>query len=270
MQLSRIHVFPVKSLAGLRRERWRLDARGLAWDRHWMVVTPDGKFLTQRQAAVMSQIHTRLEHGRLWLSHAAQAELAVPASGGERRPVQVWGDTVEAEDLGDACAGWLAQAIGQPCRLVVFPHDVHRAVDPAYATPQDQVGFADGFPLLLLSEATLLDIKARIPDCDWTLDQLVRRFRPNLVVSGTEPYAEDQWRRIRIGGIDLRVVKPCSRCVIPTIDPDSGEKGREPVPTLAQYRRRADGAIYVGQNVIHDAPGELAVGMDIELLESEQ
>jgi uncharacterized protein YcbX len=143
---------------------------------------------------------------------------------------------------------------------VHFPDDSRRAVDPDYAAPADQVGFADGFPFLLISQASLDDLNAR-------LDQPVPmlRFRPNLVVSGCGPYAEDGWKRIRIGDIEFRVAKPCSRCIIPTIDFATGERAREPLQTLMTYRKR-DNKVYFGQNLLHDAGGRLEVGTQVEVL----
>lgn len=266
MMLSRLQVFPVKSLAGHQPRAWDVGARGLAHDRHWMVVRPDGHFLTQRQVAVMGHVGTRLDAGRLTLTRDGQADLPVPDSAAHRVPVTVWRDTLEAEDLGDDCAHWLEQAIGQPCRLVRFPSDVRRSVDPDFARADDHTGFADAFPLLLVSEASLLDLNERMPDDDWSLDTLILRFRPNLVIRGCAPYAEDAWHTIRIGGMDFRVVKPCSRCAITTLDPVSGAKGREPLKTLSTYRRE-NGEVYMGQNVLHNSPGRLEVGMDVEIID---
>ncbi|HQN40865.1 MAG TPA: MOSC domain-containing protein, partial [Pseudomonadales bacterium] len=142
-----------------------------------------------------------------------------------------------------------------------LPDSSRRPVDPRYATASDQVSFADGFPLLLIGAASLDELNSR-------LDQPVsmRRFRPNLVVSGGAAFAEDGWRRLRIGTITFRVAKPCARCAIPGIDPDSGQTTAEPLRTLARFRRR-DGVIYFGQNLLHDGPGTLTVGDPVELLE---
>ncbi|MGB0713334.1 MAG: MOSC domain-containing protein [Gammaproteobacteria bacterium] len=266
MKLSRLQVFPVKSLAGHQPPAWDLGPRGLVHDRHWMVVRPDGRFLTQRQLASMGRVGTHLAGDRLTLSRDGQLEIEVPETATRRVSVTVWRDQVEAEDLGDECADWLERAIGEPCRLVRFPTDERRPVDPAFALETDHTGFADAFPLLLVSEASLLDLNARMPDEDWSLDELILRFRPNLVVSGTEPYAEDDWNTIRIGELHFRVVKPCSRCAITTLDPHTGAKGKEPLKTLASYRRW-DGEVFMGQNLLHDGPGTLKVGMDVEIID---
>ena len=262
--LSELFLYPVKSLGGIAVARWELDAFGLRFDRRWMVVDPAGKFLTQRQHPQMARIRPRLDDGgRLTLSHPDQGEFAVPPADPEapRLRVQVWSDTVAAVPVGDAADRWLSEAIGVDCRLVWFPDDVKRQVDTRYAFLGDRTAFADGFPLLLIGQASLDDLNRRLAS-----PVPMRRFRPNLVVAGAEPYAEDHWQRIRVGSVPMRVVKPCSRCVITTVDPDTGRRtGQEPLATLAKYRRRGK-HVYFGQNVIHEGRGELVVGDMVEVL----
>lgn len=261
-KLTQIWRYPVKSLAGASHERLMVGPRGPQGDRHWMVVDPQGRFLTQRQLPRMTLLQATLADGQLQLRDADNQRLTVRTSAaGEAIVVQVWGDRVAALAPDPAADAWLSERLGRPCRLVCQPDDGVRPVDPAYGGPGDQVDFADGFPFLLISQASLDDLNAR-------LEQPVemRRFRPNLVVDGCEPYEEDRWRRIRIGDMTFRVVKPCSRCPIPSIDPDTGERGAEPLRTLLTYRRR-DNKVYFGQNLIHDGSGELAVGMPVEVLE---
>ncbi len=264
MHLSGITLFPVKSLGGIDVDAWDLDELGLAWDRRWMVVDESGRFLTQRQLPAMARVRPRLDPGgHLTLTHPRLPPLAVPEPGPEAqtRPVTVWGDTVPALSLGSEADAWLGEALGRPCHLVRLPEGTARAVDPDYA-PGARTAFTDGFPLLLIGEGSLADLNARLQQ-----PVPMRRFRPNLVVAGTEPFAEDQWRRIRIGGVTLRVVKPCSRCVVTTIDPDRGEVvGQEPLRTLATYRLR-DHKIYFGQNLVHEGPGRLRVGDPVTVLE---
>ena len=261
--LSGIYRFPVKSLGGASLDRAVLDGRGIGYDRHWMVVDPSGRFLTQRDHPRMALVTTRLDAERLTLDAPGMPSLAVPLdpAGAPRREVQVWGDSVEAAVCEGGVGEWLSAFLGTPCQLVFMPEDSRRPVDPAYAAPEDQAAFSDGFPLLLISEASLEDLNRRL---ERPLPMI--RFRPNLVVKGCAPYAEDHWRRIRIGEIGFRVVKPCSRCVIPTIDPRTAEKGPEPLRTLAGYRRRGN-KVFFGQNVLHDQEGTLEVGDTVEILE---
>ncbi len=172
--------------------------------------------------------------------------------------VEIWNERVNALHISEETDAWLTQAIDAPCRLVYIADDEIRQCDPEYADEGDHTGFADGFPLLLISQASLDDLNGRLQQ-----SLPMKRFRPNLVVSGCSPYAEDSWDQIRIGDITLRVVKPCSRCVITTVDPETGVKGQgEPLRTLAGYRMR-DNKIYFGQNLIHQQQGVLSVNQDV-------
>lgn len=267
LRLSALYRFPVKSLAGEQLQRSAVDRLGLAGDRRWMLVDPaSGKFLTQRQHGRMALIQARqLEDGSLQLSTPGAGELlvAVPQADSELREATVWRDTLNVPDAGDAAADWLSAVLGQPCRLVQVPEARARVVDQAYAQPQDRVGFADGFPLLLVSEASRLDLSVRVGR-----DLPMLRFRPNLVVEGCAAWAEDEWTRLRIGEVEFERVKPCSRCVITTIDPATGERDAdgEPLKTLAGFRR-GEGGVYFGQNVIQRGSGVLEVGMAVALLD---
>jgi uncharacterized protein YcbX len=259
--VSELAIYPVKSLGQVRVETLAFDALGPVGDRRWMVVDQQGKFVTQRQLARMCLIQPTLTPAGVKLEAPGMTPLEVSAAGQPRLPVTVWNDQCEGIDAGEAAADWLSRFLGQALRLVQFPEHQLRQVDPAYARPGDRTAFSDGFPLLLISQASLDDLNRRL-----ATPLSMRRFRPNLVIAGSEPHAEDSWRRLRIGDLTLRVVKPCSRCVIPSIDPDTAEKGVEPLHTLASYRRR-DNKIYFGQNVIVDGQGEISTGMPVDVLE---
>jgi len=266
--LTELWRYPVKSLRGNRHEALPVGARGLVADRHWMLVGNDGRFLTQRQLPRMALINTRLETGfgshELWLSLDTGEECrVVSGTDGEPLEVTLWGDTCEARTVASEVDRWLSDFLETPCRLVELPLGNVRAVDPEYAAPgaDDQVGFADGFPFLLISQASLDGLNERL---DAPLP--MQRFRPNLVISGCEPHAEDHWKHIRIGEISFRVAKPCSRCPIPTIDPMTGERGAEPLRTLQSYRFW-NNRVWFGQNLLHDATGELREGMPVEVLD---
>ena len=267
LRLSALYRFPVKSLAGEALQRVAVDDLGLWGDRRWMVVdAASGRFLTQRQFGRMAQIGARWrDAATLELSAPGQADLtvAVPPADEALRGVTVWDDALEAPDAGEAAAQWLSALLGRDCRLVHVPEQRARQVDRDYARAGDKVGFADGFPLLLIGQASLDDLAARVGR---PLEML--RFRPNLVVEGAAPYAEDGWGRLRIGEVEFERVKPCSRCAIPTLDPHSGERAAdgEPLRTLASYRRDADG-VYFGQNLIQRGRGVLEVGMPVVLLD---
>jgi uncharacterized protein YcbX len=233
---------------------------GLRYDRRWMLVAPAGKFITQRTHPQMILIQPQLADGVLTLTRQGMPDHQVAAVSTDSAPLQVeiWNDRVNALPVSEETDAWLTQAIDAPCRLVYIADDEIRQCDPEYADERDHTGFADGFPLLLISQASLDDLNGRLQQ-----PLPMKRFRPNLVVSGCDPYAEDGWRKICIGDVTLRVVKPCSRCVITTVDPETGIKGPgEPLRTLATYRMR-DKQVYFGQNLIHQQQGTLAVGQDI-------
>lgn len=263
MTLEALYRYPVKSLAGEAFDALEVGARGFRHDRHWMVVNPAGRFLTQREWPRMALIGTHITgRGELTLSAPEMPDLILPGRNSDARlAVEVWGDTVEAVATEPAADAWLSAFLDTPCRLVHLADDSVRTVDPDFATPQDQVGFADGFPFLLISQASLDDLSYRVGHA-----VSMRRFRPNLVVAGCPPYAEDAWRLIRIGDIRFRVVKPCARCAIPTVDPDTGDRGKEPLRTLARFRRRGSEVMF-GQNLVHEGRGRLEVGMTVEVLE---
>jgi uncharacterized protein YcbX len=260
--VSALAIYPVKSLAQIPLSAARVQRFGLRHDRRWMLVDADGRFITQRQMPRMCLIQPELLGADLMLRAPGLPALAVPSpSAANQRRVTVWDDACNSLDCGDAVAAWLSRLLALDCRLVFFPEDEVRAVDPRYAQAGDRTAFSDGFPLLLIAQASLDDLNSRL-----ATPIAMARFRPNLVVSGCAAFAEDGWRRIRIGAISFRVVKPCSRCSIPTIDPATGERGPEPTRTLSRYRLR-DNKIFFGQNVIADGAGEIAVGMPVEILE---
>ena len=260
--LTGLYRYPVKSLRGESLQALDVDARGPRHDRHWMLVTPEGRFLTQRELPRMALVKPKIVDDGLLLHAPGMFDLEVAAESDEELQVQVWRDTCAARVMSPAADQWLSDFLGVSARLVYLPPESMREVDPAYAQPGDQTGFSDGFPFLLISQASLDDLNRRMG-----LNLPMERFRPNLVVSGCEPYAEDDWKRIRIGDLSFRVVKPCSRCVIPTVNPETGEReGNEPLKTLMSYRKEGN-KVYFGQNLIHDGPGKLQTGMPVEVLE---
>lgn len=181
----------------------------------------------------------------------------------QRRGVIIWRDTLRVPDAGDEAAAWVSEFIGNATRLVHVPVELARTTAAGYGKDDDKVAFADGFPLLLIGQDSLQDLSNRVGR---SLEML--RFRPNLVIEGSEAFAEDGWKRIRIGDVEFRIVKPCSRCIMTTVDPQTGERdpGREPFATLQQYRSTPDGPMF-GQNLVNDSNGRLEVGMPVEVLE---
>lgn len=199
----------------------------------------------------------------LRLRTSGMPDLSIPMHTSLAIEVEVWGDRSLAHDAGDEAAAWVSDFLGVTCRLVALGSAFQRKVDPAFDRFGSNVAFSDGYPLLLISEASLEDLNARMPQA-----LPMNRFRPNLVVSGCEPYAEDAWRELRIGEIGLHIVKPCARCAITTVDQDQGRfAGKEPLRTLARYRRGESGKVLFGQNVIHESKaGVLNVGDTVEVI----
>ena len=261
--LSGLHVYPIKSCGGITVEEWEVDERGLRHDRRWMLVDETGCFLSQRELPRMALIKVRLASDGLIVDAPGMSSLNVPfrPPNGRLLLASVWDDLVECLTVSDAADRWFSRFLGVGCRLVYLPEESVRPVDPAYGGPGDRVGLADGFPFLLISEASLAYLNSR-------LEQPVpmNRFRPNLVVGGCEPFAEDGWSLVRIGQITFRVVKPCARCSIPMVDQGSAVRGKEPLRTLAGYRS-SGGEVLFGQNLAHDGTGALNVGDAVVVLD---
>jgi len=257
--ISELYIHPLKSAASVSVKKATLDNLGFENDRRWMLVDPDGNFLSQRQFPEMCLIKAHADDDMLSVSVPGQDAIKVSANKDKVMQVVVWGDSCRAYDVGEVASEYLSNFLKTACRMVCFPADEKRQVDLNYANPGDLTGFSDGFPLLIISRASLDDLNKH-------LDKPVSmtRFRPNIVVSGCEAYAEDDWKRIIVGGIEMQVVKPCSRCSIPSIDPKTAVRSLEPVKTLREYRMK-DSKIYFGQNVIANSTGILEIGMPVEI-----
>ena len=230
--VEEVHIYPLKSARGIALQGAVVDVTGLAWDRHWMLTDPEGNFLTQRTHPVMARVRTELSAHVLRLSMDAGEGLELPLElRGETRPVRVWKDDCEALDQGEQAARWASTALGQPARVMRVPGEPRRLANAAYAGPGVPVGFPDGFPILVCNRASLEDLNARLPE-----SLPIGRFRPNLVLAGLPPWAEDRIDSLRIGGVTLKLVKPCTRCVITATDQATGEPGLNPLPALRTFR----------------------------------
>jgi uncharacterized protein YcbX len=259
--LSGVYVYPIKSCGGISLASADLGTTGLVHDRRWMLVDEAGKFVSQRRHPRMALISPHLAPDRLVVRAPGMPDLEVPLEGEreERIDVEVWGDAQRGEPVGGYADRWFGRFLGSSCRLVRKPKDDVRPLDSAYARGGDQTSFADGFPLLLISEASLEDLNRRLES-----PVPMNRFRPNLVVRGCGPYAEDGWEEIRAGGAVFRVAEACPRCAITTVDQGSGERGKEPLKTLATYRK-VQGEVWFGRNLIHPSQGTVRVGDPVEV-----
>lgn len=255
--ITRLLYYPVKSLAGIAASELDLTPRGFVFDREWMLVDEAGAFITQRFYPRLCLVKTGFDSSCLTLSADGFGELRVPLERTERsrRMVTVWKDACEALDEGDAAAQWLSSFAGVSCRLVRIAPEFRRLIKERFARPGDWTAFADGYPVLGMTEESLADLSAR---CGQALE--AERFRANIVLSGQEAWAEDQWSELRFGSLALRAAKPCARCAITTVDPKTGVMGPEPLRGLAQFRREPDGRVLFGVNLIPDGSGQLRVG----------
>jgi uncharacterized protein YcbX len=260
--LCELNVYPVKSCAGIPLQTTPLGHRGVPGDRGWMVVDPAGRFVSQRSDPLLSQIRVRLESERVVLEASGLSPLALsPAMPGRAVQVTIWNDTCPAMDAGDDAAAWLEQHLGRPVRLVQMDGAFERRPNPEW-TSIGQLSFADAYPVLVISRGSLEDLNRRLP-----APLRMNRFRPNLVVEGCAPFEEDRWRRIRVGGAILRLVKPCDRCATTTVEQETAAVGREPLRTLATFRRWDHGGVIFGQNAVVEVAGPVRVGDSVEVLE---
>ncbi|WP_320838040.1 MOSC domain-containing protein [Zhongshania sp.] len=261
--VSGLFSYPVKSLRGHSQASTHITSWGPDRDRRWMVVDDSGQFMTQRQLPKMCRIGARYQGGDICLWHldspADAIEVCLDGSEKERY-VGVWEDSCTALDAGDAAANWLSAQLGVSLRLCYMPDYSYRQVDLQFAERGDRLGFADGFPFLLCNEASLQQLCAGLGR---SVD--MQRFRPNIVISGAVPFAEDHWRRIRIGDIEFDVVKACARCAIPTVNLDDASREADVFRALKAQRQRGD-EVYFGQNMIHRGEGEIRLGDAVEVL----
>jgi uncharacterized protein len=259
--LTEIHSYPLKSAGGIAHTELGLDDRGLLGDRRWMLIGPDNVFLSQRILPRMALIIVEGGVQELRCAAPGMPPLGVVAPfGGRTIAARVWNDVVEVAECGEEVQGWFSDFLGQSCRLVYQPANSLRPVDSHFSLPGTPVNLADAFPLLLIGQGSLDDLNSRLH-----VPVEMIRFRPNLVVHGSQPFAEDGWRRICIGEVEFTVAKPCARCSIPSVDPLTGTMGREPLLTLAKYRCH-ENQIFFGQNLLHRNGGVLRVGDEVTVL----
>jgi hypothetical protein len=272
LTLSAVYTYPVKSCAGIASDRMILEEAGPRYDRRWMVVIQeDGhwQYVSQREAPQLALIQPSIMGDHLILQAKRASELRIPLEGqnGEAIEVTIRKDTMIAADEGHDAQAWFSDHLHSPVKLVRMPESTIRPVNPLYAIPPAHTTFTDGYPILIISEASLASLNDRLIERE-VEPMDMRRFRPNWVVKGARAFEEDSWKKIRVNGIVCEVVKPCPRCVMTTVDPALGEvlDPHEPLATLNTFRRSAEGKVMFGQNVIHRGLGEVCVGDVIEVL----
>jgi uncharacterized protein len=248
MRVSSLWIHPVKSCRAVAVDRVEIDETGLRHDRRWMIVDADGRFVSQRERPELAGVSVTVWGDHVALTADGHGALALPIEAPAHAParrVTVWNDAVDAVSASPDAASWLLTTLGIEGDIVWMPPERARPVDPAYARASDRVGFADGFPLLLTAQSSLDAINAALPQ-----PVPMERFRPNVVVEGSEAFDEDAWAAIRVGLARCRSVKPCARCVIVNTDPWSGSRSVEPLKTLSRLRQ-LEGKVYFGHNLVH-------------------
>ncbi len=265
LSLVEISIYPVKSLGGISLQNSEVTDRGLKHDRRWLIINEEEKFITQRTHPQLALIKTKISGNKLILGHKTKdiSPLVIPIhhESVEVVLVSIWHDLVEARIVGKYADEWLNDALGIKCRLVYMHDETQRWVDRAYAADNEIVSFADAYPFMMIGQSSLEDLNSRLKE-----KLPMSRFRPNFVFKGGDPFDEDKWKKIKIGDVVFTLVKPCSRCVLTTVNQDTAEKNEEPLKTLSTYRS-VNNKIYFGQNLLHEENGTLKVGNEIEILE---
>ena len=254
-----IHIYPIKGMRGVSLESSQIDQRGLAYDRRWMVIDGNGKFVTQREQPKLTTIEVEWNEPTITLSlNGKSVTFSHDNVSSEAIRVKVWNDWCEGIIAEEFVNQWLSQALEGDYRLIYMPDDSRRVVNPKYVPQEAITSFTDGYPFLVISEASLEYLNDRLET-----PVGMERFRPNLVIRGVAAHIEDNFEKIKIGDIPFEGAKRCPRCQVPTIDQKTGEKGRQPMLTLARYRL-FDEDILFGMNMVHRGQGVIKVGDILE------
>ena len=263
--VSELYIYPVKSLGGIAVNSARLTDRGFEHDRRWMVVDKGNRFITQRELPAMALLQVQVTDTglRIQLKTKRTESIDVPFQPPlpNTVPVVVWDDTCEAQYAGSRVDEWLSDMLSFDCRLVYMPDHSLRKVDTRYAANNEVTSLSDGYPVLMIGQASLEDVNRRM-----AIPLPMNRFRPNIVFTGGSAFEEDTMAHFRIQGMDFYAVKPCARCAITTINQDNAVAAKEPLKTLAGYRNR-ENKVYFGQNILYRGSGVVQVGDGIAVVE---
>jgi len=254
--VSQIWIYPIKSLGGISLQSAKVMPKGLEFDRRWMLVDSDRKFITQRVHSRMALFKQSLSNGQVIVTFNGHS-IAIPNNttpNDDSFKVQIWDDVVTVSEVSAEHSRWFSGHLGIDTKLVSFPENNERRVDPKFISHEEHVSLADAYPFLIIGQSSMDDLNKRL---DHKLS--IRRFRPNFVFTGGEPYEEDTWKNFQIGAAEFTGVKRCARCALPNVDPDTAEKGIEPLRTLSIYRK-VDSKVFFGQNLIALNNEEVHVG----------
>lgn len=266
LTVSELFIYPIKSLGGISVASAMVTDRGFQYDRRWMLVDENNHFLTQREFEAMALLQVELISEGLKIYHKKNihSPIIIPFSPetNEKANVEIWDDSCEAQFVSRIADEWFSDMLFLKCRLVYMPGSTKRCVDKSYAFNKEITGFSDAFPFLIIGQSSLNDLNSRL-----TEPLPINRFRPNIVFSGGKPFEEDVMEHFTINHINFYGVKLCARCLITTINQDNADKAKEPLQTLATYRRK-NNKIYFGQNVLHNGAGKINVGDTIEIIKA--
>jgi len=265
LSVSHLYVYPIKSLGGILLDQVQLTDRGLKHDRRLVLIDEDNRFISQREIARMALLQTALCGSKLIVFEKGNSgdaiEVDLKPAEGDVVKVILFKDESEGIVLDETVNSWFSKKLDVNCRLVYMPDRVRRAVDPVYAHNDEITAFSDGFPLLLIGQASLNDLNNRLNQ--WLP---MNRFRPNIVFTGGAAFEEDTMKEFEISKIRFAAVKPCARCVVTTIDQETGARGKEPLKTLNQYRQ-LNNKIYFGQNILYKGDGVLRIGDELKVIQ---
>lgn len=262
LQISELYIYPIKSFAGIAVKDATLTATGFKHDRRWMLVDVNNRFISQREVSQLALLQVTIEQDSLLVTHKIKRDsIAIPfKSSGIEITVSIWDDTCTGEYVGKEIDEWFTAMLGLDCRLVYMPDTSKRLVDQRYAPGNAITSFSDAYPFLIIGQASLDDLNSRLEEA-----LPMNRFRPNMVFTGGKPYEEDLLAHFKIGDVNFYGVKLCDRCVMTTIDQNSLAKAKEPLKTLAEYRRK-NSKILFGQNLVHDGDGVIAIGDHLQII----
>lgn len=246
MKLTEIWIYPVKSLGGVRLKKAGVLPKGLQYDRRYMLVDENNRFITQRVFPQLALFKLSLGENVFTVTHGNDViDLPVSTeSGNEFTSVTIWNDVVQGVELGEKFNQWFSDRAELKCKLVFFPEENERLVDKDFAQNNEQVGFADGYPFLIIGQSSLDELNSKLE-----VPVPMNRFRPNFVFEGGKPFAEDNWRDIKIGANGFTGLKLCARCVLTTVNQETGEMGMEPLATLSRFRK-VGSKVNFGQNLV--------------------
>lgn len=263
LQISGLYIYPIKSMAGISVNRAQVTDRGFEYDRRWMLVDENNLFISQREVAELALMNIDINEKGLSVTYKpGNTSISIPfqPETSEFAEVTIWDDTCTGQFVSQAADEWFSNMLNIRCRLVYMPDATHRITDQRYTSANSVTSFSDGYPFLIIGQASLDDLNSRLEK-----SVPMNRFRPNIVFTGGEPYSEDMMHTFEIGNIQFHGVKLCARCPIPTIDQQSLERGKEPLKTLARYRFK-NNKIMFGQNLMHNSVGQITVGDELKVL----